>query len=72
MAGADPDHPPRLAAYAARAGGGVLDEPATARVLASHLLRGLDCGALDTDEVAAATGFDRARIEAYATAATAV
>ena len=34
----------------------VLDEPATARALAGVVLRGLDCGALDEAEVAAATG----------------
>ncbi|WP_043495483.1 DUF6986 family protein, partial [Streptomyces viridosporus] len=50
----------RLARYAARAGGDVMDEPATARALAGHLLRGLDCGALDAAEVAGATGLTRA------------
>jgi len=42
----------RLADYLARRAGGFLDEPATARALAGFLLRGLDCGALDADEVA--------------------
>ena len=46
----------RLAAYLDRGDGGVLDEPATARALAGVVLRGLDCGALDEAEVAAATG----------------
>jgi hypothetical protein len=46
----------RLAAYLDRVDGGVLDEPATARALAGVVLRGLDCGALDAGEVAAATG----------------
>ncbi|SEP25541.1 DUF6986 family protein [Trujillonella endophytica] len=46
----------RLAAYLDRVDGGVLDEPATARALAGVVLRGLDCGALDPDEVARATG----------------
>jgi citrate lyase beta subunit len=44
----------RLGAYlngGAGAAGGVLDEPATARALAGFLRRGLDCGALDPDEV---------------------
>lgn len=45
---------------------GVLDEPATARALSGHLLRGLDCGALDPDEVEAASGLDRARLDALA------
>lgn len=46
----------RLGAYLARTstGGGVLDEPATARALAAVILRGLDCGALSDDEVTAA------------------
>jgi citrate lyase beta subunit len=56
----------RLAAYLAGTAGGVLDEPATARALSGHLLRGLDCGALDGDEVAEACGLDRARLEALA------
>lgn len=56
----------RLAAYAGRAGGDVLDEPATARALAGHLLRGLDCGALDTAEVDRATGLTRADLERFA------
>ncbi|MFD1657675.1 DUF6986 family protein [Streptomyces caeni] len=53
----------RLARYTARTGGDVMDEPATARALSGHLLRGLDCGALDTAEVAEATGLTRAGLE---------
>lgn len=56
----------RLRAYAAHGGGAVLDEPATAQALASYVLRGLDCGALDTFEVYASTGLDRASLERYA------
>ncbi|GHG78321.1 DUF6986 family protein [Streptomyces griseocarneus] len=57
----------RLAAYVARTGGGaVLDEPATARALSGHLLRGLDCGAVDADEVAALTGLGREELHALA------
>ncbi|MEU3183770.1 aldolase/citrate lyase family protein [Streptomyces sp. NPDC006923] len=56
----------RLAAYAARAGGAVLDEPATARALSGYLLRGLDCGALDTGEVTRLTGLTRADLESFA------
>jgi citrate lyase beta subunit len=48
----------RLATYLDRTDGGVLDEPATARALASVLLRGLDCGALDVAEILAAGGPD--------------
>ncbi|WP_328954980.1 DUF6986 family protein [Kitasatospora purpeofusca] len=56
----------RLAAYVAKAGGDVMDEPATARALSGYLLRGLDCGAVDLAEVRAATGLDRARLDALA------
>ena len=52
----------RLGAYLERVDGGVLDEPATARALATVVLRGLDCGALDDPEVQAATGVDRAAL----------
>ncbi|AXG76535.1 DUF6986 family protein [Streptomyces paludis] len=55
----------RLAAYVARAGGAVMDEPATARALSGHLLRGLDCGALDDDEVTGLTGLTRADLETF-------
>ena len=48
----------RLRTYVERRDAGVLDEPATARALADFLLRGLDCGALSDDEVAAGTGLD--------------
>jgi citrate lyase beta subunit len=53
----------RLAAYLDRTGGGVLDEPATARALASVVVRGLDCGAVDIDEVKAAGGIDRSHLD---------
>ncbi|MFJ8938990.1 DUF6986 family protein [Streptomyces sp. NPDC102365] len=56
----------RLVAYANRAGGDVMDEPATAKALSGYLLRGLDCGALDTGEVARATGLTRADLEGFA------
>ncbi|MFJ5217263.1 DUF6986 family protein [Streptomyces sp. NPDC088354] len=56
----------RLAAYVARAGGDVMDEPATARALSGYLLRGLDCGAVDPDEVTAATGLSRSDLDALA------
>jgi citrate lyase beta subunit len=41
----------RLRAYRQRADIGILDEPATERALTGFLRRGLDCGALDPDEV---------------------
>ncbi|MEU0944428.1 aldolase [Streptomyces canus] len=56
----------RLARYANRAGGDVMDEPATAKALSGYLLRGLDCGALDIGEVARLTGLTRADLEGYA------
>jgi hypothetical protein len=56
----------RLDAYVHKVAGGVLDEPATARALATVVLRGLDCGGLDGDEVAAATGLDRAELDRLA------
>lgn len=41
----------RLLAYVRGTGGGVLDEPATARALSAYLRRALDCGALDSSDV---------------------
>lgn len=52
----------RLRDYADKTGRGVLDEPATAQALASFLLRGLDCGAVDEGELS----FGRAELDAYA------
>jgi len=46
----------RLGDYTRNSMAGIADEPATARALAAYLLRGLDCGAVDDTEVAAATG----------------
>ncbi|MFL5957615.1 MAG: DUF6986 family protein [Solirubrobacterales bacterium] len=48
----------RLRGYLEQSGGGVLDEPATARALADFILRGVDCGALTGHEVGTATGLD--------------
>lgn len=56
----------RLARYAGRVGGDVMDEPATAKALSGYLLRGLDCGALDIGEVARLSGLTRADLEGYA------
>src|SRR5690625_3851004 len=41
----------RLDRYVNQRGGGVLDEPATAKAMAGFLLRGLDCGAVRGEEV---------------------
>jgi citrate lyase beta subunit len=54
----------RLTDYRASRWGGVLDEPATARARAGYLRRGVDCGALDEQEVAAATGLGRSALDA--------
>ncbi|WP_369257189.1 DUF6986 family protein [Geodermatophilus amargosae] len=64
--GALPAAAGRLSAYVERADAGVLDEPATARALAGVVLRGLDCGAVDAGEVAAATGLERPVLDALA------
>jgi citrate lyase beta subunit len=56
----------RLTAYVSRVEGGVLDEPATARALATVVLRGLDCGALGLAEVESATGMDRDALDGLA------
>lgn len=61
----------RLRVYVDRTSGrgdtpGTLDEPATARALASAVLRGVDCGAVDPDEATGATGVDRATLDRLA------
>jgi citrate lyase beta subunit len=55
----------RLAAYATRVSGGVLDEPATAQALSASLLRAVDCGAASIEEVTAATGLSVDELHAY-------
>ncbi len=57
----------RLAAYANQVtGGDVADEPASAKALASYLLRGVQCGALDAAEVAGLSGLSQADLEGFA------
>lgn len=58
----------RLAAYTGQfsADGAVMDEPATARALSNYLLRGLDCGALTSGEVARHSGMTRADLDRLA------
>jgi citrate lyase beta subunit len=53
----------RLAAYLDRTGKGILDEPATARALAAVVVRGLDCGAVDEEEVRTAGGPSRTDLD---------
>ena len=60
-----PEAARRLRAYLDRAGGGVLDEPATAQAMASLLVRGLHSGALGADEVAERTGVERAVLDGF-------
>ncbi|MDV6012824.1 DUF6986 family protein [Haloechinothrix sp. LS1_15] len=56
----------RFRAYLGVSGGsGVLDEPATAQALATFLLRGLHCGAIDGAEIEAA-GMDQETLYALA------
>jgi citrate lyase beta subunit len=57
----------RLKAYFGAVAGGVMDEPATAQALASALVNGLRCGALDESEIAGRTGTDAATLLALAT-----
>lgn len=56
----------RLGRYLRGTASGVLDEPATARAMASFLLRGVQCGALTAEEAAELTGAELARISALA------
>lgn len=56
----------RLRIYLDGAAGGVMDEPATATALATAILRGVDCGALDADEAAAAVGADLGQLAVLA------
>jgi citrate lyase beta subunit len=51
-----PEAASRLRAYLAQEEGAVMDEPATARALAWFALRGVQCGAIGTDEVLADIG----------------
>ena len=46
--------------------GAVADEPATARALADYVLRGLDCGAVDANEVAEGCGLAVAELKRLA------
>jgi citrate lyase beta subunit len=56
----------RLADYAEQRDGGIADEPATARALADFVLRGLDCGAVDPDEVRSGSGLEDADLRRLA------
>ena len=56
----------RLADYAEQRAGGIADEPATARALADFVLRGLDCGAVELDEVGSGSGLEDADLRRLA------
>jgi hypothetical protein len=56
----------RLGGYLRGGEGGVLDEPATAQAMASFLLRGVRCGAVDAQEVWDLAGCDVAALERVA------
>jgi citrate lyase beta subunit len=61
-----PSDAARLRAYVDSTGGGVLDEPATAQALASTLRRGVDCGALSSEEVRGLCGLSEVELDALA------
>ena len=54
----------RLQAYLGQREGSLLDEPATAQAMASLLVRGLHCGALDEAEVVEGTSADLSTLNA--------
>ncbi len=54
----------RLRTYLGRVDGGIMDEPATAQALATTVLRGVDCGAIDPGEAEQATDVPQATLEA--------
>ncbi|MBB6406935.1 DUF6986 family protein [Arthrobacter sp. AZCC_0090] len=56
----------RLRNYVERTEGGVMDEPATARALAAFVLRGVQCGAVGSEEVLALAGVELPRLTALA------
>ncbi|WP_115789792.1 DUF6986 family protein [Arthrobacter silvisoli] len=56
----------RLRNYVERTGGGVMDEPATARALAAFILRGVQCGAVGAEEVLALAGVELPRLTVLA------
>ncbi|QHK20505.1 aldolase [Pseudarthrobacter psychrotolerans] len=56
----------RLRNYVERTEGGVMDEPATARALAAFVLRGVQCGAVGTEEVQGLAGVELSQLTALA------
>ncbi len=60
----------RLKNYVGQVDSGVMDEPATARALSDFVVRALDCGATDEQEVQRLTGLDRPAIDRLARRST--
>jgi citrate lyase beta subunit len=56
----------RLKDYRDQRSEGIADEPATARALADYVLRGLDCGAVDAEEVREGCGLGDAELRGLA------
>lgn len=56
----------RLRNYVEQTNGGIMDEPATARALASFVLRGVQCGAVGGSEIQALAGISVPRLTALA------
>lgn len=56
----------RLKNYVGQVDSGVMDEPATARALSDFVVRALDCGATEEQEVHHLTGLDRPAIDRLA------
>ncbi len=56
----------RLKNYVGHVDSGVMDEPATARALSDFVVRALDCGATDEQEIKGLTGLDRPAIDQLA------
>ncbi|HET7140497.1 MAG TPA: aldolase [Arthrobacter sp.] len=56
----------RLRNYVAHTEGAVMDEPATARALAAFVLRGVQCGAVGTEEIQALAGVELSQLTALA------
>ncbi|GAA2019316.1 aldolase [Nakamurella flavida] len=56
----------RLRAYVERQESGFMDEPATAVALAGFLVRALECGAVDADEITERTGLHRSTLDVLA------
>jgi len=68
--GGFPSAAARLRNFLEQTRSAILDEPATARALADFLLRGLDCGAITSEQTLAATGVSPGRLAELARRST--